>query len=237
MPPVDPNSISYLIGQVIGAILVVGLPILFGYFVYKYVSHKEKRHLVMMILTGIPTLLFLGLFVFGIVTALTKAAGAREQHKPMSSSTVQDLKDGPWQEAMGEKFKYTYKLPDKQRWTIKTAGDYDQLASYRELYIGIIPELLDIELDNFLKLIQKSAKKKFADLEFLNARDLTIDGKPWKTYEMKLTLDGMKLHYRHFLCADHGKVVQVMCWCTESQFDSCSPVIDLIAESFRFNAF
>lgn len=234
----DPTSSAYQIGQVIGVLLVIGLPLLFSYFVYQYVSHKQKRHLVFLVLTGLPTLGIVGLFVFGMVTAISGAAQERANRQPMTAIQLQDLQNGSWDELGGKRFNYRLQLPGKAGWLIKSGvGDFDQIATYRELYIGIIPELLDIGLDNYVEVIQSNAKEKFPDVEFMDEGQVEIDGKTWAHYDMKLTLQGMKLHYRNYLCAHEGKVVQVLSWSSASQFANCSEVVDRIARSFRYHEF
>ena len=234
----DPNSTAYHIGQVIGALMVIGFPLIFGYFIYQYTSHKQKKHLVMAVLTGIPTLAICALFVFGMITGISQKMKERESRAPMTAAQLQEMKKGSWDEVAGKKFKYIIKLPGKANWTIKpTVGDFDLITTYRELYVGIIPELLDVNLDNYAKLIKDNAKEKFPDAEFSDEKELKIDEKLWKSYDMKLTVKGMKVHYRNYLCADGGKAVQILSWSAESQFDSCSDIIDQIAQSFRFNDF
>ena len=237
MPPVDTTSQAYHFGQIIGVCLVIILPVLFGRFLYMYAWRRERRYLVMTIFTGIPTLLIFTTVILGGISGFHRAAMAQEQRAPLAPSAIQELLDSPWQEVTGEKYKYSIQLPNQQLWSKSSVGDYDMLANYRGIYVGIIPELLDVDLDDYITMIQNNVKKKIQELEIGDAKNLTIDGQEWKSYEMQADIQGVKLHYRNFICSNHGKVVQVLFWCSESRFAICSPVIDRIAASFRFNTF
>lgn len=90
-----------------------------------------------------------------------------------------------------------------------------------------------VSLDKFYALISDSMKKNLGNAVVSNVKDVTINGKKAKQFEILGEFNGLKLKYNIALIESNKAFHQVTAWTLASKFDESKKDFDKIINSFK----
>jgi len=233
------NSAAFEIGQVAGVFL--GLAILFGICIFfvialiKACNTRSAGWIVAASLSGLPMLgmiiLFIAVFAVaferGMNNSMELAAARRGEPSALLTAEMTPI--------TGKSIPYQISLPSASAW--QKAGSqrpFDYLFSYRDAYVGVIPEQVGLQTpENVCNISQKNMLAKATDCTFTSSQPITIDSHTWLTFDATTTIHQIPLKYRFYVYADADNTIQIISWTRPELFDHDAPVFDRIAKSFK----
>ena len=115
----------------------------------------------------------------------------------------------------------------------------DLQASNRaeECYIIVLTDskddFEDMTLVKHSETTRKSLLSSLTAPEVLGPTKMTIDGKPALQYEIRGSIDNLKVTYLHTTVETPKHFQQILTWTLRSRFDKNKPILQQVATSFR----
>ncbi len=237
----NPDSFSFVLGQIVGSVILISIPVIFGITLYKYIKTKERFFLISSIVSGIPTGLFILLLMAGMVLGLVRGINSVKNAGGTSGAVDLNSPSAKWEYIKGKKYGYKISLPEKNKWRVQyMSGDSDLQLNCDDLYLQVIPEKLDVESTDKLCEIVRSNLNKNAQVENVvmsEIESVMLNGLEWKKFDATLKTNGISLKFRWYVYGGKGIAVQLMFWTSLSEFTQKDPLIGKIANSFDFDEF
>ena len=230
------HDILFLAGQITGIILIVLLPILFGFFLYKYHTTKQKKYKVMSWIVGVPTSIFFLLVLVGVVFSIFDAIERRKAKLPHDADSVRTIIGEKWGIVKGEKWNYGISVPKLKYWRVTNGvGDVELEMRYRGLSLNIIPEKVEIDSKvKMLEIIKRNVKREFGEkgVQFIQTSTTVIDKEEWLIQDAEIFNGDMKVTYRWYLFTGYGKSIQLLFIAPPEEFIIQEKLIEKIAKTF-----
>ena len=233
------NSIAFQIGEIAGAIMgvlmMIGICVFFVIALVKAFTSRRKGWIIAASVTGLPFLLFLGLFLTGMVMGFTKALDRSNEIAATRRGSPAELLMATMTPISGNVLPYQISLPSLDAWAKNDSRPpFDYVFSYRDAYVAIIPEGIGLGTpEKIYAVSRKNLGSKASALQTSTPVPIEIDAHPWLTYDATTTVDGVDIKYRFYVYADSQYTIQIVTWTGPVLFDHYAPVFDRIAKSFK----
>lgn len=106
-----------------------------------------------------------------------------------------------------------------------------------EKYLGVITESKEnfdgMTLDKYYDAITTQIKQKIADVEITNVSDTTINGCKAKTFQLKGTVNNVKITYINAIIEAPKAFDQVNTWTLSTKFDKNKTELENAVKSFK----
>ena len=233
------DSTAYQIGEIAGAIM--GVLMMFGICVFfvvplvKAFSTRRKGWIIAAVVTSLPFLLFLALFLTGMVMGFAKAINRSNEIAAARRGGPSDLLTATMTPVSGNAFSYQISLPSLEAWAKNDSRPpFDYIFSYRDAYVAVIPEGIGLGTpEKIYAASRKNLAAKASSLQTTTPVPIEIDAHAWLTYDATAAIDGVDIKYRFYVYADSQYTIQIVTWTGLILFDHYAPVFDRIAKSFK----
>ena len=217
--------------------MLIGGFVFFIVALVKAIKTGRKGWIIAASITGLPVVVFFGMFLYGMFIGFTKASARAHEMTAAKQGEPSGLLTAVMSPVAGRAFiPYTISLPWEGDWSKKSdSSPYDYLFSYRELYIGVIVEGLGAgSSQKACEYAQKNMRNKAPECSFTEPKEIKIGDLTWASYDAAATISNIDFKYRVFVYSDKGRSAQIICWTGPVLFERFAPVMNRIAESFRF---
>jgi len=233
------NSTAFQIGEIAGAIM--GVLMMFGIFAFfiialvKAFTTRRKGWIIAASVTSLPFLLFLGLFLAGMVMGFTKAINRSNEIAAARRGDPSALLTATMTPVSGNALPYQISLPFLEAWAKSDSkSPFDYLFSYHDAYVAIVPEGIGLGTPERIRAVSwENLESKASSLQTTTPVPIEIDSHSWLTYDATATVDGVDIKYRFYVYADSQYTFQIVTWTGPALFDRYAPVFDRIAKSFK----
>ena len=235
------TSSAYQFGQLLGMIIAgvfalaffIGGPVFTVISIVKAFKTRRTGWIISAVVTSLIGLGMLGCFVLGVVAGVKKQI-ADKSRPVMSAQVMQQLLDVPMDEIVRPG--YAISLPEAGKWaTLKVNPDMDKTWIRNGLCVATIPESEGCGSPEGLKEIAESTLRGASkECDMGEAREVTIDGKKWLSFDAQAKISFLRINYRFFVYSDDERSMQVIFWVNGDNIESVTPVIERIISSFRF---
>ena len=218
-----------------GVLMMMGV---FGFFVFALVkafTTRRKGWIIAASVASLPFLLFLGVFLTGMVMGFTKAMNRSNEIAAARRGDPSELLTATMTPVSGNLLSYEISLPSLNAWSKNDSKPpFDYLFSYRDAYIAIIPEGIGLgTAEKICAISRKNLASKASRLQTTTPVPIEIDSHSWLTYDATATVEGVDIKYRFYVYADTNYTFQVVTWTGLSLFNRYAPVFDRAAKSFK----
>jgi hypothetical protein len=233
------NSTAYQMGQVAGAIigilLMLGICVFFVIALVKSFTKRSKGWIIAAAVSGLPFLLFLFLFIAGMVIGFKKAVNHSTELNQARQGEPSQLITAAMSPVSGNSIAYTISLPWMSDWQKNDShAPFDYLFSYHDAYLGIIAEGIGLgSPERICDVSQKNLASKASQFSVTTPVPVEIDSRSWLTYDATATLREVTIKYRFYVYADSNYTFQIIAWTGPALFTRNAPVFDRIANSFK----
>jgi hypothetical protein len=229
----DTESVAFLIGMLIGLLMLVGLPIFFIVCLILFIKTKNKGWLVGTILSGLVALVPIGLFVTGFVEGFQE--GMREFSEGSGQSGSLDKETNTVTSADGL---CSVRIP--KSWS--TMSDLNAEASlqvgngFREEYMIILVDR-DYEYDGTLRehsdLTTSFIVEGLIGPKDSGPEEIVLNGLNALQREIHGRISGLDISYLHTSIEGEKGFYQVLAWTLTDREPSKFPVYREVLESFQ----
>lgn|GEM_PF-1874884 len=234
------NSAAYHAGQVAG--IIMGLMILLGICVFfivalvKAISTRRTGWIIAAAVSAVPFLIFFALFMVGFVAGFKRGLNHSSEAAAARRGEPSQLLSATMTPVSGNAVAYQISLPDADAWAKKDSKDpFDYIFSYRDAYIGLIPEEIGVgSPQRIYEISRKNLEARATHLTTTTPTPVEIDSRSWLTYDATATISGIDIKYRFYVYADAHYTFQIVSWTGASLFERDAPVFDRVAKSFKF---
>ena len=222
-------------GGIIGIVLMLGVCVFFVVALVKAITKRSKGWVIAAIVSGLPFLLFIILFMIGMVLGLKKGMNSSSELYEARQGQPSQLLTADMSPVSGNSIPYEISLPWMNEWQkIDTQMPFDHIFSYRDAYIGVIAEGIGVGTpQRVCDLTQQNLAAKASSFSATTPSPIEIDSHSWLTYDVTATIKGLNLKYRYYVYADTNYTFQIMTWTGPALFDHYTPVFDRVAKSFK----
>jgi hypothetical protein len=214
----DTSSAAYKIGTIIGVILIsilmIGLPILFIVSLIKLISTKNKNWIIGLVLSGLPLLALVCIFIFGIYAGLQEAISKR---KPGIASV-----SGMGRIVNVPDSKLSLQIPSNWR-ELKNINADASLSlgnpSREEYFIVLTETKIDLEgnLQDFSDITCDAIFASLTNATMSEPKTLTINGLSAVQREISGSIDRIKISYLHTSLEGKEQYYQLLGWSVVSR--------------------
>ena len=233
------NSTAYQIGQIAGAVMVlvilVGLCVFFVIALAKAISTRKKGWIIAASIAGLPAVVFLALFLIGLVTGFKKEINRSTEIAAARQGEPSQLLTAAMSPVTGSAIPYAISLPWLSAWEKNDFHPpFDYFFGYHDAYVGVIAEGIGLgKPERICEISQRNLASKASHYSVTTAAPIEIDSHSWLTYDATATLNGIEIKYRFYVYADANYTFQIVEWTGPVLFDRNAPVFDRIAKSFK----
>ena len=134
----------------------------------------------------------------------------------------------------GTDLAYTIQIP--AQWTVKKgAQDFDSLANYKSIYIGVIAEEANLgSPETIAGLARDRLKEGGTDLEWSQPKPLSLDGRNWLQFSVDCKVNKIPISYQYYVYAGREGTFQIVGWTTQDLSAKYASTIREVAQTFRF---
>lgn len=235
------TSEAYRIGQqvgvVVGIILMIALPIVFGICLsMAFLRAKKTIWIVFSVITGIPVVFFIIAFSYGLYIGATQLGHTNEstRRSPLSSSFhLGASKRGT---VKGTNYDYTLEVPDEIRWKVNRQDlNFDAVTFCRDVYVAVsIERINNLSPQEICRRATLHLSKLDPNSIFTTPEPVTIDGASWLHFTALSDVRGFKVAYSFYVHGGAKGSCRVVGWTGQSLFEQEKATIDQISRSFRF---
>lgn len=233
------DTTAFRIGQIAGVLIVlaafVGITVFFVVALVKACKTKRAGWIIGAILSGLPFLLLVIVFMFGAARGFKQAMNRSKELVAARKHEPSQLLTAAMTPVTGSTISYTISMPWLEDWQKSdNHAPFDYLFSYHDAYVGVIAEGIGMGTSERIRdFTQKNIAAKAESYSASTATNITIDAHTWITYDADATMHGVKIKYRFFVYSDADYTFQIITWTGPSLFDHFSPVFDRVAGSFK----
>ena len=230
------QQVGQIVGAVIASLILIGGFAFFVFSLVKAIKTGRKGWIITASITGLPVLAFVGIFLYGVFLGVTKSSSRVREVQLAKQGGPSALLTAAMTSVPGKAaVPYTISLPWEGEWGKKSNPPYDYVFSYQDLYVGVIVEGFGAgSPQKVCDFAQKLVQTKASQCSFTEPTEIKIGDLNWLSYDVTATLSNMDFKYRYFVYADKGRTAQIICWTGPVVFNHYAPVMNRIAESFRF---
>ena len=233
------DSTAYQMGQVAGVIigifLMLGICVFFVIALVKSFTKRSKGWIIAAVLSGLPFLVFLCLFMAGMVMGFKRAANRSTELNEARHGESSQLLTAAMSPVSGNSIAYEISFPWMNDWQENDSrSPFDHIFSYHDAYVGIIAEGIGVGTpQRVCDLTQKNLASKTSSFSATAPEPIEIDSHSWLTYDVTATLNGLNVKYRYYVYADTNYTFQIMTWTGPALFNHYAPVFNRVAKSFK----
>jgi hypothetical protein len=233
------DSTAFQIGEIIGAIMgvliMIGICAFFVIALVKAFTTRRRGWIIAASVAGLPFLLFLGLFLTGMVMGFARTMNRSNEITAARRGDPSQLLTATMTPVSGAALPYEISIPLLSAWAKNDSRPpFDYVFSYRDAYVAIVPEGIGLGTpEKICAVSRKNLASKASSLQTTTPIPTEIDSHSWLTYDATATVDGVDIKYRFYVYADSQYTIQIVTWTGPLLFDHYAPVFDRIAKSFK----
>jgi hypothetical protein len=233
------DSAAFKIGEIAGAIMgvlmMIGICVFFVIALVKAFTTRRKGWIIAASVASLPCLLFLSLFLAGMVMGFTRTVNRSNEMAAARRGDPSQLLTATMTPVSGNTLPYEISLPLLSAWAKNDSKPpFDYMFSYRDAYVAIIPEGIGLGTPEKICAVSRTnLASKASSLQTTTPISTEIDSQSWLTYDATATVDGVDIKYRFYVYADSQYTIQIVTWTGPLLFDHYAPVFDRIAKSFK----
>ncbi|MBK1858727.1 hypothetical protein [Cerasicoccus arenae] len=228
------HQIGYLIGTTISVLILLAIPVLFIVSIVKYVKRRSTGWLVVLVITSLPVLAFIGMFSYGIYVGYTSALDKVADDQVEGTDRVVPVAGSP----------LTIGMPD--HWKLLKIVEEDvplQMGNlFQEEYLMAFSyskmDILD-DLDGFTEYSNDTLLGRMDSGRVVDSRHFEVNGMNVSESEIQGEIDNMRINYLNYVVEGQNDFYQIMTWTLNSKSGSAYPVfreaIQTIEEDHNLN--
>jgi hypothetical protein len=222
-------------GTLVVLALVLGCVVFFVLALIKAISTRRTSWIIAAAISTVPVLCAIVFLVAAFVTGFKKGFRQAREIAAAKQGQPSDLLSADMSAIHGTAIPYAISFPWLSAWHDDTEqAHFDHFMFYHDSYVGIIAEGIGLGTPQAVcDLAQMNLAARAAQHSFTKAVPVTIDARPWLTYDADANVKGIPIKYRFYVYADTNYTFQIITWTGPVMFDRTAPVFDRIAKSFK----
>lgn len=228
------RQVGFAAGMVCGGIMMIGAPILFIVSLIFAVNRKSTPWIVVAVISGLISMVLVGIFVFGFITGIANASkrasglssGGTTAHadRIVSNDGMCSL-DFP---------AHWIEMPDLHEDATIQVGNGRQeeylvvLTDLKEDFAGSLGDHVEITSGGMLEVLENpwSSEPEW----------IVVNGFPAVRLQIRGTTESVNIAYTQTTIEGYHAYYQILAWTLSSSADSKAAIFDEVASSFREEA-